>query len=82
MELREHLRVSGTTQAEIAEKVGTCQPFISKLCLEKQEASLPLALRIQWESGGRVLARDLPISDETYATLRLMRKIVDAGQRF
>lgn len=52
--LRTFLSENDETQAEFAERIGVSQGTVSKLCKGLISPSLPLALKIQRVTGGKV----------------------------
>ncbi|WP_108131035.1 helix-turn-helix domain-containing protein [Gemmobacter caeni] len=52
--LASFLTETGETQVEFAKRVGVSQGTVSKLCAGQITPSLPLAVRIARETGGRV----------------------------
>lgn len=53
-DLRTFLLETGETQADFAERIGASQGTVSKLCKGLIYPSLPMAVRIQKATGGKV----------------------------
>lgn len=84
MKLEEFLRVNegGWTQAEFGKCLHLSQQSVSALVNETQDASLRVAIAVQYITSGGVTARELRISAETDNALDEIRALVRDGATF
>lgn len=57
--LTQALKRTGLTQAQLAERVGSSQPYISKLCTRAAYPSLTMAVKISRALGGEIDVEDM-----------------------
>ncbi len=70
------------SERSLAEAVDVTGVTLNRVKTGVAPASLGLSLRIQYETGGLVMAKDLTISDRSRAELELISLMVREGDSF